>query len=240
MPTSLSFSFPLPLIRTGMSTSVATLGCGRGPHLAPRRLLRTHAFQKNVPNRGHFSLAVKVGWAGIGCLAPFSLKSGLPSWMFLTSPGVYFWVLPMPGELLPHWVVIDRASLFWQGWGFSVLVLRLKGHTVLTDWRLWVVWYGNRLVWRRASVGGRMHAARYWSRQNEARRVDVVKWLKCERSFKVFGELLTTCWTMAADGWLYLSKDVDDSRVGQEKEVSNDMHAFIVTPNPSHTATQTL
>lgn len=49
------FSFPpspLPLIRTGMSTSVDTLGCGRGPHLAPRRLLRTHAFQKTCQNAG--------------------------------------------------------------------------------------------------------------------------------------------------------------------------------------------
>lgn len=34
----------LPMIRTGMSTSVATLGCERGPHLALRHLLRTHAF----------------------------------------------------------------------------------------------------------------------------------------------------------------------------------------------------
>lgn len=113
-PTSLSFSFPpspLPLIRTGMSTSVATLGCGRGPHLAPRRLLRTHAFQKTCQIAGTSSCLI-MGWAGIGCLAPISLKSGLPSWMFLTSPGFYFWVLPMPGELLPHWVVIDRASLF--------------------------------------------------------------------------------------------------------------------------------
>lgn len=36
---------PLSLIRTGMSTSVATLGCGRGPHLALRHPVRTHAFQ---------------------------------------------------------------------------------------------------------------------------------------------------------------------------------------------------
>lgn len=93
---------------------------------------------------------------------------------------VYFWVLPMPGELLPHWVVIDRASLFWQRWGFGALVLRLKGNAELTDWRLGVVWYGNRLVWRRASVGGRMHAVWYWSRENEAWWVDAVGWPECE------------------------------------------------------------
>lgn len=43
---------PLFPIRSGMSTSVATLGCGKGPHLALRRLLRTHAFQKTCQNAG--------------------------------------------------------------------------------------------------------------------------------------------------------------------------------------------
>lgn len=84
----------------------------------------------------------------------------------------------MPGELLAHWVVIDRSSLFWKRWCFGALVFRLRGHTELTDWRLQVAWYGNSLVWRHRRVGGCMHAARYWSSKNEAQGVDAVKWMR--------------------------------------------------------------
>lgn len=49
----------------------------------------------------------------LAALAPSRLKSGLPILgCFLTSPGVYFWVLPKLGELPPHWDAIDPASLF--------------------------------------------------------------------------------------------------------------------------------
>jgi len=155
-PTAFS---PLPLIRMGMSTSVARLWVVEGvPHLAPRRLLRTHALQKTCQNTG--TSRCLWWWVGLVLAAwPHSLWTvAFRLGCFLTRPSVYFWVLPMPAELLPHWVVIDRASLFWRRWGFGALAIRLKGHSEPTDWRLGVVWYGNRPVWRRTSAGGRMHA----------------------------------------------------------------------------------
>lgn len=104
-PNSQLFLFPpsslLP-VRFGMSTSVATLGCGRGPYLAPRHRLRTHAFQNKRAKMRALLAACDSGLDGIGCLAPISLKNGLSSWMFSTSPGVYFWVFPMPEELFLH------------------------------------------------------------------------------------------------------------------------------------------
>lgn len=84
-----------------MSTSVATLGCGGVPTL-PRGVYFEPTLSKKRAKTRALLAACDSGLGWYWLLGPILFEERPSVFLFLTSPGVYFWVLPMPGELLPH------------------------------------------------------------------------------------------------------------------------------------------
>ena len=142
---------------------------GGGPHLARRRLYRTHAFpktRKKLLQNGAKTLALSLpmlqGWARSGADGPSSFEER-PSLLDVFCTIFGFSQYPESSSL-PHWATIDWASLFWHGWGPSALALG-SGGRCLTFWL--EGWDCRRMgidcFRRRASVGGCMRALWCWS-----------------------------------------------------------------------------
>ena len=106
----------------GMSACKSGWGGGwgyheEGPHLARRRLFRTHAFpktRKKLLQNGAKTLALSLpmlqGWARSGADGPFSFEER-PSLLDVFWTIFGFSQYPESSSL-PHWATIDRASLF--------------------------------------------------------------------------------------------------------------------------------